>query len=226
MQRPPSDAPPTNRLLRLLRARRLMAISLAVGIVTALAWPTNPGTVTRGLIGWNVGVWLYLALMAHMMARADHGRIRRFAAAHAEGARVVLLVVVIAVIVSLAAIALELSAAKGGASRTALPNLLFALCTVAGSWVLVPTLFTLNYASLYYLPGGHGLGFPGAVADFEPDYADFAYVAFTIAVAAQTSDVSVTSRPMRRLVLVQSVLSFAFNTTVLALAINLAAGLV
>jgi uncharacterized membrane protein len=226
VQRPSSNASSQNRLLRLLRARKLMVASLAVGIATALAWPADPGPVTRGLIGWNVGVWLYLALVAHMMARADHGRIRRFAAAHAEGARVVLLVVVIAVIMSLAAIALELSAAKGGAGRTALPHVLFAMSTVAGSWVLVPTLFTLNYASLYYLPGGHGLTFPGAAADFQPDYADFAYFAFTIAVAAQTSDVTVTTRPMRRLVLVQSVLSFAFNTTVLALAVNLAAGLV
>lgn len=203
-----------------------MVVSLIVGLTAASFVPASQGALGRGLIGWNVGVWLYLTLVAHMMARADHGRIRRFAAAHAEGARVVLLVVVLAVIASLAAIAVEMAAAKGAAGRTALPHVLFALITVAGSWVLVPTLFTLNYASLYYLPGGQGLAFPGAAADFQPDYADFAYVAFTIAVAAQTSDVTVTTRPMRRLVLVQSVLAFAFNTTVLALAINLAAGLV
>ena len=134
--------------------------------------------------------------------------------------------VVVAVAASLAAIAVEMAAARGAATRAAWPHLLFALGTVAASWVLVPTLFTLNYASRYYLQGGQGFGFPGSSEGFHPDDADFAYVAFTIAVAAQTSDVTVTTRPMRRLVLVHSVLSFAFNTMILALAINLAAGLV
>lgn len=220
---PPETAPA--RLLRLLRARHWMLLAVCTGLVAALFMPGSHDTVTRGLIGWNVGVWIYLALVAHMMARADHGRLRRFAVAHAEGASVVLFVVVIAAAASLVAITVELSAAKSAGTRTAWPHLLFVLGTVIGSWVLLPTLFTLNYASLYYLPGGEGLGFPASADDFQPDYADFAYVAFTIAVASQTSDVTITTRPMRRLVLVQSVLSFAFNTTILALAINLAASM-
>lgn len=203
-----------------------MGAAALVGVATALAWPGPVSAVTRGLIGWNAGVWLYLGLVAHMMARADHGSLRRFAAAHAEGAQVVLFVVMVAVAASLAAIAVEMAAARGASDRAAWPHLLFALATVAASWVLVPTLFTLNYASRYYLQGSQGFGFPGGYDAFRPDYADFAYVAFTIAVAAQTSDVTITTRPMRRLVLAHSVLSFAFNTTILALAINLAAGLV
>lgn len=203
-----------------------MGAAVLVGLGAALAWPGQVSAVSRGLIGWNAGVWLYLGLVAHMMVRADHGSLRRFAAAHAEGAQVVLFVVMVAVTASLAAIAVEMAAARGVGSRAAWPHVLFALATVAASWVLVPTLFTLDYASRYYLQGSQGFGFPGAGDGFRPDYADFAYVAFTIAVAAQTSDVTITTRPMRRLVLVHSVLSFAFNTTILALAINLAAGLV
>jgi uncharacterized membrane protein len=119
---------------------------------------------------------------------------------------------------------------------------LLALATVTGSWLLLPTLFALDYASLYYAgtaPGG--LRFPqdDALADaeappaqaarpgvFTPHYDDFLYFSFTIAVACQTSDIDVTRPSMRRLVLLQSVLSFAFNTAVLAFGINLAASLV
>ena len=72
---------------------------------------------------------------------------------------------------------------------------------------------------------GHGLRFPDADPSFKPDYGDFLYVSFTIAVACQTADVAVTSRPMRRLVLLQSVMSFAFNTAILAFTINVAASL-
>jgi len=212
--------------LRLLRTRQRMLVAVCVGIVCALLLPEARSPVSRALVGWNAGVWLYLVLVAHLMVKADHSHLRRTAAAHAEGARILLAVVVLAALISVVAIVVELSAAKGTAARTALPHVLFALSTVASSWVLLPTLFTLDYASLYYLPaGGGGMTFPGNDAGFEPDYSDFAYFAFTIAVASQTADVAVTSRSMRRLVLVQSVLSFVFNTTILALTINLAAGL-
>ena len=214
---------------RILKTRKRMLVALGVGLLCGLLLPEARSAVTRALVGWNVGVWFYLALIAHMMARADHSRLQRSAVAHAEGAAVVLAVVVLAAVISVVAIVIELSAAKASGGRTALPHLLFALSTVASSWVLLPTLFTLNYASLYYLPGdaasGGGLGFPGNDGSFHPDYVDFAYFAFTIAVASQTSDVTVTSRRMRRLVLVQAILSFVFNTTILALTINMAAGL-
>ena len=94
------------------------------------------------------------------------------------------------------------------------------------SWLLLPTLFTLNYATLYHRDeAGAGLRFPDAASDFKPHYADFLYFSFTIAVALQTADVAITNKPMRLLVLTQSVLSFIFNTTVLALLVNIAAGL-
>jgi uncharacterized membrane protein len=95
---------------------------------------------------------------------------------------------------------------------------------VFGSWLLLPTLFALTYASAYYGPEPDGgLAFPDPPRNFEPDHTDFLYFSFTIAVTAQTSDVGVTTRRMRRLVLSQSVLSFVFNTTILAFSINAAA---
>ena len=212
-------------LVRHVATRPRMAMSLVVGVVVAVAMPGIDHVVTRSLLGWNVGVWLFLVMIGAMMFRSDHDHLRRAAIAQAEGAATVLAVVVTAAAVSIVAIVIELAAAKQG-SRHAWPHVLFALATVAGSWLLLPTLFAMNYASLYYrTQPGSGLRFPESDARFHPDYSDFLYFSFTIAVASQTADVSISSRPMRRLVLLQSVLSFVFNTTILAFTINIAASL-
>ncbi len=209
-----------------LRAHPHLAGATALGLVAGLLAPAHLHIVTRCLVGWNVGVWLYLGMIAWVTWRADHERLRRLATAHAEGAAVVLAIVVLAALMSLGAIVIELSAAKSGGARDALPHVLVALATVAGSWLLLPTLFMLNYASAYYHHGkGAGLVFPGSAPDARPGYGDFAYFSFTIAVALQTSDVSITAAPIRRLVLLQSVLAFAFNTLILALTVSIAAGL-
>lgn len=208
-----------------LRARPRMLIATAIGIAAGIAAPVG-GLVTHTLLGWNVGVWLYLVLISMTMLKADHQRLRKAALAHAEGAATVLAVVVAASLASLAAIVLELAAAKAAGASHALSHVALTLVTVAGSWLLLPTLFTLNYASLYYDDdAGSGLHFPGTDANFRPDYVDFLYFSFTIAIALQTADVAITSKPMRRLALLQQLLSFVFNTTILALTINIAAGL-
>lgn len=205
-----------------------MLSAAVVGIVGGAVAPDIHHLMTRLLLGWNIGVWLFLVLMGWTMFRADEDKLRRHAIAQAEGAAVVLVLVVTAALVSLGAIVFELSAAKAGA-RHALPHLVFALATVTGSWLLVPTLFAMNYASLYYDGSRHGAGlqFPDRERNqgFAPDYLDFLYFSFTIAVASQTADVCISTRAMRRLVLLQSVLSFIFNTTVLAFTVNIAASL-
>jgi uncharacterized membrane protein len=207
-------------------ARPRLAGSMLLGATFALLLPASLQWVTRCLLGWNLAVWLYLALMGAMMLRADHDRLRRVALAQAEGAATVLGVVVVAAVASLAGIVVELAAAKVPGAPHALPHVLFALATVAGGWLLLPTLFTLTYASVYYRTAhGAGLRFPDGDADFRPDYGDFLYFSFTIAVASQTADVGITTPAMRRLVLLQSVLSFVFNTAILALTINIAASM-
>ena len=203
-----------------------LLISLALGVAAAAWDPRGAGPIGRALFGWNVGVWIHLASIAVVMARADRSDVKRVALRQAEGIFAVLLIVVIGAVASVGAMGYELAAAKGaGGARHAWPHLAFAIVTVVGSWLLVPTLFTLSYTSVYYgmEPGG-GLAFPNR-QPFEPDYVDFGYYAFTIAVAAQTADVSTTTREMRRLTLIQSVLAFAFNASVLALSINVAASL-
>lgn len=214
--------------LRPVQVQPRLYIAAAIGIVVAAIVPGPVSAVTRLLFGWNTAVWLYLALIGWMIRGTSHIELRRFAIAHAERAGAVLGAVIAAAVASVAAIIVELAAAKGPGASYALPHVLLALSTVAGSWLLLPTLFSLTYASRFYRSHegpGVGLAFPGFDEDSHPDYWDFLYFSFTIAAASQTADVAITNRSMRKLVLLQSVLSFAFNTTILALTVNIAAGL-
>lgn len=195
-------------------------------MTTAVGLPGAHSAVTRALLGWNVSVWLYLVLVGWMMLHADHGRLRRIAVAQAEGAATVLAIVSVASVVSLLGIMVELSAAKVPGAPHALPHVAFALATVAGSWLLLPTVFALTYASMYYRSShGTGLQFPSIDDGFKPDYGDFLYFSITIAVASQTADVSVSTPSMRRLVMLQSLISFGFNTAILAFTVNIAASM-
>ena len=208
-----------------LRAHVRLATAVALGAVVALLLPAGWGGVPRALCGWNVAVWLYLILAGWMMRHAGHAHLRQVVVQQADSAATVLVLVILACLVSLVGTVLQLGAAKALLGTRAWPHVLLAVATVVGAWLLLPTVFSLSYASHFYRPGGGGLQFPDPDTSFRPGYADFLYVAVTIAATAQTSDVAITTPAMRRLVLAQSLLSFAFNTAVLALAINLAASL-
>ncbi len=198
-----------SHMLAHLRLLVCTAIGIAAGFVH---WPGFDTTGQRSLVGWNVLVWLYLAWVVIGLARADKGHMRRLATAQAESAGIVLGIVIVAAVVSMVAVVSEIKA------HTA-----FAFITVIGSWLLLPTLFGLTYAATYFRQEpDSGLEFPGGPDGYEPDHTDILYFAFTIAVACQTADVRVTTREMRKLVLFQSVISFVFNTTILAFSINAA----
>jgi uncharacterized membrane protein len=112
---------------------------------------------------------------------------------------------------------------KGGAQPHLPLHITLTLLAVISSWAVVHTVFGLRYAHTYYGDGedprrhAGGLDFPGERA---PDYMDFAYFSFVIGMTFQVSDVQITSRGLRQLVLVHGILSFAFNTIILALTIN------
>ena len=210
-----------------LRAHPHLVFSGLVGIVVGLAAVGIDSIVSRCLLGWNAGVWMYLAWTGWTLLHSDAARLKRVAQAQAEGAGTVLAIVALAALVSLGAVITELSAAKAAGHSHKLLPVLFTLSIVIGSWLLVPTLFSLNYASQYHVADhdGDGIKFPDETTDFEPDFSDFLYFSFTIAVASQTADVVITNRSVRRLVLMQSVLSFVFNTAIVAFTINMAASL-
>ena len=211
---------------RLLAHRRLLLCAIA-GALVGFFWPGIDSGLARALVGWNVLVWLYLLWVAVALAGADSGHIKRLALAQAESAAIALAIVVAAAMMSLVVLVFELLAAKAAGPQHMLPHLVFAFASVLGSWLLLPTLFALTYASAYYGPDpDRGLAFPESPKGFEPDHTDFLYFSFTIAVASQTSDVVLRSTAVRRTALAQSVLSFFFNVAVLGLSVNIAAGLV
>jgi uncharacterized membrane protein len=175
--------------------------------------------VTRFLLGWDVGVGVYLALAAHMMAGSDVHVIRRRAPTQDEGGATILALTVIAALVSLAAIFAHLGA--GNASSRAPGRLVFVAVTIWLSWTFIHTMFALHYAHEFYdRHDGGGMAFPGGE---EPDYWDFVYFSFVIGMTSQVSDVGVTGKAIRRTVIAHGVVAFFFNVALLALVINLAA---
>jgi uncharacterized membrane protein len=214
-------------LQQLYSSRPRLFIALGIGVVATFAIPLRDADpVMHALVGWNVAVYLYLIIIWIMMLRADDDDVRGFAKKQDEKAYVILIALSLAALMSLVAIVIELAGA-GKSSGERPFHIAMTGLTVIGSWFLIPTVFGLHYAHEYYKEGRScekTLLFPGA--DAKPDYWDFMYFSFTIAVAFATSDVQVVTRATRKLVLVQSVLAFFFNASILALSINISASLV
>ena len=209
--------------LSAIQARPRHLLGAAVAIAVYLMLPSSWAVATRGILGWDVGIGVFLIAVLIVMQRADVERVRRRAAQQDAGRWAILALTVAAVCFSVFAIGFELNAAKGLARGEAEWRVALAAATVVLSWSFTHVIFALHYAHEYYrgrTPSG--LLFPG---DQAPTYPDFLYYAFVVGMTCQVSDVQVTGRALRRLTLVHGVLSFFFNTGILALAINLAAGL-
>jgi uncharacterized membrane protein len=212
---------PLPRAVRIVRARPRLFLSALIGLIVVAALPGEWQLTTRMVIGWNVGVTLYLAAVLQMMARADIHRIRRQSALQDEGRVAILVLTVIAALASLAAIIVELGTTPGAAREPI--RLVLATITIVLSWAFIHTIFALHYAHEYHAEHRKHLGglvFPG---DEPPDYWDFVYFSFVIGMAAQTSDVAITSKAIRRTVAVHGIVSFVFNAALLALTVNIAA---
>jgi uncharacterized membrane protein len=212
-------------LPRIIHSRPHLSLSVVLG---AVVWPLLPDdwhALTRVLTAWDVTVWSYLVTMVWSMLHADHHDIRRTAKQQDEKGPVILATLSVAVLISLAAIVLQLSTLKNQTGDLALQYTFVAL-TVIGAWLMVGVMFCSHYAHLYYTNKDSEplLGFPDQ--DLQPHYWDFLYFSFTISVAVQTSDVTVRGRRMRKVVLGQSVLCFFYNLAILGLSINIAASLI
>jgi uncharacterized membrane protein len=215
------------RLLhRFIRSRPHLTLAIALGVLVGLLWPHSHPWLRRALIGWNAGVWTYLLSMMWMMATADERKVRTIAGKEDESAGLVLSTLVVGVVLSLYAIVSELTRMDHVPADQVALRYAFTALTVIGSWLLVGVLFCFHYAHLYYRAPEDRLPLHFPDDGLEPNYWDFLYFSFTISVAVQTSDVAVTSRTMRKLVLGQSVLCFFFNLLILGLSINIAAGFV
>ena len=215
-------------LVRHIRIRpRLFAAALFGAVVALLlcGW-SEVQTVTRLVIGWNSFACLYLVLTAHMVLQSDHDRMRSRAPQQDEGRRTVLALVVLAALATLGAILAELSVVKDLQGAERYVHISLAGLTIVTSWAFTQVMFALHYAHDYYSAQVRGqdagLQFPGTD---KPDYGDFLYFACIIGTSAQTADVSFSSSAMRRTGLLHCVLAFFFNTTLVALTINIASGL-
>jgi uncharacterized membrane protein len=207
---------------------RVLAGILA-GLTTLALLPPNLAASARDAIAWDVGGIVYLTLAARLMRKVNADTIKARAARSDESGYVILAMVVIAMMASFAAIAGLASEAKTATANVKLAYLALAATTILISWSVTQVVFTIHYAHINYGafsltgPAQQALKFPG---DDKPDYWDFLYFATSIGATSQTSDVAIHTKQMRRLVTAHAVISFIFNTMVLAVTINIAASLI
>ena len=170
-------------------------------------------------VGFDFAVIGFLVSLLPLLRACDIATMRQHSIENDANRTVVLAISTLITLVVLAAIAGELPAAKHG-EPGALPRL---IVTLLLTWLFANVVYALHYAHEYYRPGAApgadagGLAFPGSEP---PDYLDFAYFSLTLGMTFQTSDVEITSRPIRRIVMVHSFAAFVFNIGVIAFTIN------
>ena len=221
------------RLLRIVQGRPRLFTAMLLGITVGVLLPAQWRPVTRLLIGWNAATWLYFVLSAIMIRSASHETIRKKADLQDDGRFAILIMSSIAAVAAIGAIVAHLATVKDMAGLSKGLHIGLAAATIVSAWIFIHLMYALHYAHDYFIERAAtpdrpakkagGLTFPGTK---EPDYFDFLYFAFIIGVACQTADVAITSQSVRRTALVHGVLAFFFNSAVLALTINIAAGLV
>ncbi|MEA2896043.1 MAG: hypothetical protein QOJ84_1658 [Bradyrhizobium sp.] len=205
--------------VRVVYARPRTFISIAIGIIAFFLLPPSLRLGTRLLLGWDIFIGFYLILVYTMVLPSGLAHIRRNAILQDDGRFLILLVTALGAFASIAAIVLELDARHRSTSE-----LVLATVTIALSWTAVHTTFALHYAHEFYRgarPGG--LDFPKGHEDEDPDYWDFVYFSFVIGMTAQVSDVGVTNKTIRRTATAHGIISFVFNTALVALMVNIAA---
>jgi uncharacterized membrane protein len=204
--------------------RPRLLIGAGVGVLAFMLCPWRMREATRALIGWTVGAWLFLILVAWMMfgARED---IETHAAQEDERTLSLLIVAVVAATWALVAIVWELGPVKDMHGLNKGLHLGLVGATIFSAWAFTHVMF-----AMHYVPDGSdddgligGFAFPQCP---KPGWAEFCYEAFTIGCACATADVNITSRGARVAALIQSVIAFFFNTIILALTINIGAGLI
>jgi uncharacterized membrane protein len=210
--------------------RPRLLIGLGVGFVGFLAAPAFMREATRALIGWNLGCWLFLALIAHMMWTSTGDDIRDHAHQEDEKPVTLLIIAVLAAGAALAAILWELGPVKDMKGLNKGLHLGLVGATVLSAWAFTHLMFALHYAAQYYVEDGSdddgvkgGFLFPQCE---RPGWGEFCYQAFVIGCACATADVNLTSRGSRATCLIQGIVAFFFNTIILALTINIGAGLI
>ena len=213
-----------NILLRPFRLHSALWLGLCIMIAIGVFLPAQWTWPTRMATSWNSGVAVFLLLTVSRMAKArsiDDIRVR--AAAMDQAGSAILPLSLLAAAASVFVIVFM--TASGGKPTPFEASL--TLITIALSWFFVQLIFTLRYAHEFYAPNTSGkdrqaLMFPG---ETDADYWDFLHFSLIIGVANQTADVQIASQSLRRIATLHSIVSWLFNTVILALAVNLAVNL-
>jgi uncharacterized membrane protein len=211
-----------------IRSRPRLFAGLAVMLA---AWPLLPASLpmtTRGIIAWDIGVVVFLLSSAQLFVTELPEQMPAAAEAQQEGEWTIFWVSLAVIIVSFVAVSGEFSSIKGSPAGSKGWVVALVALTLLLSWLVTHVTFAFRYAHEFYArdaggPGADGgLSFPSENA---PDYLDFVYFALVLGMTFQVSDVQITSRKLRRVATLHGLLSFLFNTVIVAFTVNIAAGL-
>jgi uncharacterized membrane protein len=223
----------THRFLQFLRSlgrRRSLLRGLLTGVLVfgIAAWLIRGvGAAPRGVIAWDVGVLVVFWSIRQRVTGLTEQGLRTWSSQLQASRRTVLAVTLLAAAASLLTVFVQMKVAKTEHGLVQALRLALVIGTVALSWFFVQTMFALDYAHEFFAEDEAGkdrggLSFPG---DETPDFWDFLHFSVIIGATAQTADISIVSKPMRRLVTIHALIAFSFNAVILALTINLTAGL-
>lgn len=213
---------------RIVSARPRLMLAALIGMASYPALFFIQQRLTRGIIAWDIACAAFLVMAATLFSNEPMSRMAADAKRDQEGEWTIFWLTIGGVMASFAAILGEFSETKDLSSTVRGEHIAVVAVTLLLSWLMTHTVFAMRYAHEYYddPPGptvtAGGLDFPGEKA---PDYWDFFYFALVLGMTFQVSDVQITSRPLRRLAAAHGLLSFLFNTVILALSVNIGASL-
>ncbi|HEX3706533.1 MAG TPA: DUF1345 domain-containing protein [Mycobacteriales bacterium] len=199
----------------------LAVLGLVVGVVVGLLYRV----AVAPLVGYDVATLTYLAYVWGRIWRADAEETSLHAAAEDPTHATADVSLLLAAVVSLGGVAWAIARSHTAHGTTRGVEIGLGIGSIALSWLLVHTIFTLKYARLYYTGARKDEGGVDFEHKVRPPYSDFAYLAFTIGMTFQVSDTDLQTAEFRRLALRHALLSYLFGAVILAAAINLVAGL-
>ena len=211
---------------RLFRLHFSLWLGLLVLATVAALTPAGLGWPLRLAAGWDAGVAAFLIVTFYHIFRArSQDAIRRRAAELDQAGALVLPLSMAAAVASVVVLVLAMVASGG---KPTVGQAVFSVCTVGLSWLYVHIIFALHYAHGFYAPREHGKGDQGGLifpGEDDADYWDFLHFSLIIGVANQTADIQISSRKLRGLATLHSLVAWFFNAVILALTVNLAATL-
>jgi uncharacterized membrane protein len=231
MDQPPEISAKNGQVSFHLDAHHRFIVASVLAVVAFIGLQGHAAFATQLVGAWDVFTLAVVVLAWFVIATKDPYEVRRYARLQDASATFLFIVVVSAATVSLFAVFILLGSSKNLSPASFAAHVILSVAAIVLSWTLVHTLFSLRYAHHYYVDAHKmdrdaiegGLIFPG---DNSPDYFDFAYFSFVIGMTCQVSDVQISSKTMRRLATVHGLISFAFNTAILAMFVNIVAGLI